>query len=215
MKQTASKNSGQYALAGAIAGLVSTIVFTIVHDIFISDIWFMLLPMSVAGAICGASISWSFALLVDVINLGGWLKYNLLYVIMFFLLGVVSSLVFEPVTTVAALIAANGPPDDLIQQALPMTVLFTLGMAMVVTLLYGRSWSRFGAILLTCSVLVLLLGLNVSTIGLVSIPRGSFYLVLEMFGLILLLDLVYASVFVILIRNRLLHPAASHRREMN
>lgn len=207
MKQTASKSTGQYALTGAIGGLVSTIVFTIVHDIFISDIWLMLLPMSVAGAICGASIGWSFALLVDATNLGGWLKYNLLYVLMFFLLGVVSSLVFEPVTTIAALIAENGPPDDLIRQALPMTILFTLGMAIVVTLLYGRNWSRFGAILLTCTVLVLLLGLNVSTIGLVSIPRGSFYLVLEMFGLILLLDLVYVSVFAILIRNRLLHPA--------
>lgn len=209
MKQTASKDTGQYTLAGAIAGLVSTIVFTIVHEVFISDIWFMLLPMSVAGAICGASIGWSFALLVDVSTVGGWSKYNLLYVLMFFLLGLVSSLVFEPVTTIAALIAANGPPDELIRQALPMTALFTLSMAIVVTLLYGRDWSRFGATLLTCSVLVLLLGLNISTIGLVTIPRGSFYLVLEMFGLILLLDLVYALVFAVLLRNRLLHPATN------
>ena len=51
--------------------------------------------------------------------------------------------------------------------------------------------------------LVLLLGLNVSAIGLVTIPRGSLYLVLEMFGLILALNVVYVAVFFVLERKSL------------
>ena len=39
-------------------------------------------------------------------------------------------------------------------------------------------------VLVTCSVLVTLLGLDVSIIGLVRIPTGSLYLVLELAGLI-------------------------------
>jgi len=97
-------------------------------------------------------------------------------------------LLFEPVTTMAALIAANGPPEALIGQALPVTAVFTLAMAVAISLVYGFNWRRFGVILLTCTTLVLLLGLNVSVIGLVSIPRGSWYLVAEMFGLILALN---------------------------
>jgi hypothetical protein len=72
-----------------------------------------------------------------------------------------------------------------------------------VSLLYGRSWLRFGAILLTCTVLVLALGLNVSVIGLVYIPRGSLYLVLELLGLILAINVVYVAVFIALERKSL------------
>lgn len=186
------------AVAGAIAGAVSTVAFTVIHDLFISDVWFSLIPMLVAGILCGLCVGWSYALLVRRPSTGRWLRYNLIYVAMFALLGAISLLVFEPVTTMTAVVMANGPPDALIGQALPLTVLFTLGMAVLVAMLYGPSWKRFGAVLLTCSVLVLLLGLNVSVIGLVSIPRGSLYLVAEMFGLIMALNAVYVVVFLAL-----------------
>lgn len=187
-----------HAVAGAIAGALSTVVFTVIHDLFISDIWFSLIPMLAAGALCGLCVGWSYALLVRRQSTGSWLRYNLIYVAMFALLGAISLLVFEPMTTMAAVVTANGPPDALIGQALPLTALFTLGMAVLVTMLYGPSWKRFGAVLLTCSVLVLLLGLNVSVIGLVSIPRGSLYLVAEMFGLIVALNAVYVAAFLAL-----------------
>jgi hypothetical protein len=51
--------------------------------------------------------------------------------------------------------------------AMPMTVGFTLAIAIVLNLIYGCSWRGFGVLLLTSSVLVLFLGLNVSVIGLV------------------------------------------------
>lgn len=192
---------GSYARSSAAAGAISAFVFTIIHDIFISDIWFSLVALLLAGAVCGLCVGWSYALLMANPSLGSWLGYNLLYVALFVLLGVTSVLIFEPVTTVAALIAENAPPDDLIRQALPITAVFTLVMAAVISLLYGRSWLHFGAILLTCTVLVLLLGLNVSTIGLVDIPHGSFYLVVEMFSLIIALNAVFVAAFITLERK--------------
>jgi len=186
----------RFVLSGALAGAISTLVFTIIHDIFISDIWFMLTPMLLAGALCGGLVSWSYGLLVSSNSLRNWLGYNLIYVVLFCLLGVASVLLFEPVTTMAAVVTLNGPPTDLINQAMPMTVAFTFGMAILITMLYGPSWVKFGSVLLTCIVLVALLGLNVSAIGLVSIPVGSLYLIFELFGLIAALNLVYAVVFI-------------------
>jgi len=186
----------RFVLSGALAGAISTLVFTIIHDIFISDIWFMLTPMLLAGALCGGLVSWSYGLLVSSNSLRNWLGYNLIYVVLFCLLGVASVLLFEPVTTMAAVVTLNGPPTDLINQAMPMTVAFTFGMAILITMLYGPSWVKFGSVLLTCVVLVALLGLNVSAIGLVSIPVGSLYLIFELFGLIAALNLVYAVLFI-------------------
>ena len=206
--------NGRFALSGAIAGVVSTLAFTIIHDIFISDIWFSLVIMLVAGALCGGCVSWSYGLLVAEPSWKNWLGYNLWYVGMFVLLGFISVLLFEPVVSMAALVATNAPPDELIGQALPITAVFTLLMAVVVCLLYGFSWSRFVVVLITCTVLVLLLGLNVSVIGLVSIPRGSWVLVMEMYGLIVALNVVYAVVFVGLERKILFQVSLHEQKVM-
>lgn len=195
---TKSNHSGRFILSGALAGAVSTLVFTMVHDIFISNIWPMLGIMLVTGAICGACISWSYGLLVEQPSIGNWLVYNLIYDGMLILLGLVSVLLFEPVTTIAALSTAGDLPMDLLGQAMPMTAVFTVLMAIGITLIYGFTWQKFGVVLLTSTLLVLLLGHNVFIIGLVEIPRGSFYLVLEMFGLIILLNVVYVIGFVLL-----------------
>ncbi len=201
----------RFPASGGLAGAVSALVFAWVHDIFISDIWFSLLALLAAGAICGASIGWTFGLLVALPSAGSWLRYNALFVGMLGLLGLVSVLVFEPVTTIGALIAANGPPGELIGRAMPVTAAFTLAMAALISRVYARSWPHFAAVLLACSVLVLLLGLNISTIGLVDIPGSSVYLVLELFGLVLALNLVYAAVFIAL-EHKNLHYGS--RREL-
>lgn len=52
-------------------------------------------------------------------------------------------------------------------------------------------------------VLVVFLGLNVSAIGLVEIPRGSFLLVAELFGLIVVINVGFAATFVVLERAEL------------
>ena len=201
--------------SGAVAGAVSAFVFAIIHDIFISDIWSTALIMMIAGALCGLCIGWSYALLVDTPSIGNWLRYNLLYVTMLMLLGATSVLVFEPIVSMAALMALDGPPHNLIGQALPMTLIFTLGSAIAISLFYKRSWQHFGAILLTSTILVLLLGLNVSVLGLVSIPSGSFSLVAEFLGLIVVINVVFVAGFLALegkgmaARSRNIEPSKS------
>jgi hypothetical protein len=197
-----------YIRSGAVAGALSAFAFALIHDVFISDIWFSLAIMMAAAAVCGVCLGWSYGLMVEAPSIGSWLRYNLVFVAMFVLLGAASVLVFEPVTTIAALVVANEPPDELIRQAMPMTVIFTLATAALLSLLYGRSWTQFGAILLTCTMLVLALGLNVSVIGLVYIPRGSLYLVAELFGLILAINVVYVAAFIVLERKNLLGGSA-------
>lgn len=76
-------------------------------------------------------------------------------------------------------------------------------MAGIVTVLSTRRWANFGSALLACVILVLSLGLNVSIIGLVSLPSGSLYLVVELFALILALGVVFAVAFAILERKQL------------
>lgn len=181
--------------SGTIAGGFSALAFAFIHHVFISDIWFSLPALLGAGAICGLCLGWTYGLLFEKPAIGSWLRYNALFVGMLALLGLVSLLVFEPVTTISELLVANGPPGELISQALPITVLFTLVMAAVLARLYGNTWTHYAAILLTCTVLVLLLGLNVSVIGLVFIPGSQVYLLAELFALILALNLVFIVAF--------------------
>ncbi len=202
VKMNTSSNTRSYLWSGAVAGAISAFVFAIVHDLFISDIWFSAIFMMIAGAVCGLCLGWTYGLFFEAPTTGSWVRYNLLYVAMFVLLGAASVLVYEPVTTMAAVVTANAPPNELFEQAMPLTVGFTLAMSLSVSLLYGRSRWHFAAILLTSTLLVLLLGLNVSAIGLVYIPRGSIYVIGEMFGLILALNLVYVAVFIGLERKR-------------
>jgi len=194
--QTNSDGRGRFTILGAIAGASSAFAFAILHAILISDIWFALLLMLAAGALCGACLGWSYIVMVPSPSLSSWMTYNLLFDTMFVLLGIVSVLVFQPTMSMAALMALNGPPDDLIAQAMPVTAIFTLLMSVAISAVYGFGWRRLAAALLSSTVLVLLLGLNVSVIGLVSIPRGSWYLVAEMLGLILVLNVVYVLLFV-------------------
>lgn len=76
-----------------------------------------------------------------------------------------------------------------------MTVGFTVAMALLVNGLYGRSGWHFAAILLTCTLLVFLPGLNVSAIGLVFIPSRSVVLIAELAGPTPALNGVYRAVF--------------------
>lgn len=197
----AAPDRGTYLRSGALAGVLSTLVFTAVHDLMINDIWYSLVAMLLAGAACGLCVAWTYRLLFADASIASWLRYNLIYFAMFVLLGVASLVAFEPTTTIAALTEANEPPHELIVQALPLTVVFTLGVASLISGLYGRSWGQCGATLATCTVLVLLLGLNVSVIGLVEIPRGSVSLVAELFALIGVLNAGFVTAFLLLERR--------------
>jgi hypothetical protein len=193
---------------GALAGAASALAFTALHHVLISDIWFSLVPMLIAGAICGLCVAWSHGRLYRPPSVASWLRYNATYVALLVLLGVVSIMVFEPVTTIPELIAANGPPEALIAQAMPLTIAFTLASAALIGLRRGRNPIDVASVLVTCAALVVLLGLNVSTLGLVHLPAGALSLVAQMFGLILVLDLVFVIVFLLLERQRFMDRAS-------
>ena len=117
------------------------------------------------------------------------------------LLGLISIIVYDPITTVAAAIAANEPPLELIGNALPMTLIFTCLMAIVISMIYQASFSNFFIILITCFVVVGLLGLNISIIGLVSFSGSTVYLILKLFLLVLTINTVYVMAVITLTKT--------------
>ncbi|HEY4753302.1 MAG TPA: hypothetical protein VIH37_08460, partial [Candidatus Limnocylindrales bacterium] len=176
---------------------LAALAFAAVHALWITDIWFSLVAMMVAGAVCGATIAWSYGRLFEP-SIRTWLGYNAGYVVALAVLGLVSVAVFEPRTTMAEVLTLDGPPLDLIGDALPLTIAFTLGTAVVLSALFGRTPGAFGAILATCAVLVVLLGLDVSVIGMIRIPTDSLYLVVELAALIVVLAGSFAAAVIAL-----------------
>jgi hypothetical protein len=186
-------------LAGIVAGATSALVFTIFHGLIISDIWFMLIPMLVAGAMCGFFLSWSYDLLVDQPSVAGWLRYNLLYIILLFVLGPISLVLFDPIMTIPELVSSpNGLPDELFREVLPLVAVYTPLMALFITALHGRRWTGYGVVLITCAVLVFLLGLNIAPMGLVFLTEGWVKMLLEMMSLVVALNLVYVVIYLLI-----------------
>lgn len=193
--------NARMALSGAAAGSVAALGFALAHAFMISEIWFSLPMLLVAGALCGACLGATYGMLRDAPSLPSWLGYNALFVAFFFFIAAVSELVYEPVITLAELMA-SGPPSYLWGRSLPLVMISTLVMATALFLIFGRTWAHFLALLGTSAVLVLLLGLNVSLMGLVFVPVESYYLIAETFGLILALNVIYATTFIGLERRR-------------
>lgn len=214
VETTPSKSSGP---RGALAGAASALVFTFVHQLTISNIWAMLGPMVVAGALCGLCIAWTYGRFFGSYTIGTWVGYNAIYLAMFAALAAVSVVVFEPVTTMAALINRGGPVDDLIGQALPFTGGFTLVTAGGLGVMLARTPSDYLRFLLTVTTLMLFLGLNVSVLGLVDFGGSSLAPVVAFFALIVLLDAVFVVCFAVLRRaNRLArNPASQSGRLQN
>jgi hypothetical protein len=180
-------------LSGAIAGALSTVVFTAIHQILISDIWFALVPMVAAGILCGVSIAWSYGRLFRTRAVGSWLLYNALYVLLFALLGIVSIVLYEPITTVPEVLATDDARNALLREAVPLTVFFILASTAAIWARWGRSLLDGLSVLLTCTSLFVLLGSNISVLGLVHLPTGAVPLVALFFGLLLALAAVYAA----------------------
>lgn len=186
-------------IAGTIAGGVSTLVFTIIHSLMISQIWFMFIPMLVTGAMCGFFLSWSYNLLVCQPSVIGWLRYNFLYIILLFILGPISLVLYEPIMTIPELVSSpNGLPDELFRKVLPLVAVYTPLMALIITALHRRRWAGYGAVLVTCAVLVFLLGLNIAPLGLVFLTDGWVRMLLELVGLVVILNLVYVIVYLLI-----------------
>jgi hypothetical protein len=189
-------------LGGAVAGTISALAFTVMHSLMIITIWFMAVPMLVAGALCGMLLGWGYVLLEDNHTVLGWLRYNGQYLILIFLLGPISLLLFEPMITIPELLASpDGLPADLVREVVPLTAVYSVAMAGIITSLHSRSWSGFMVVLVATAALMFLLGLNIAPLGLVFLTDGWLPMLLELFALIITLNLVYALAFLALGRG--------------
>lgn len=195
-------STARFIGSGALAGAIAALGFTALHQLLINPIWFALPAMLVAGAICGTCLAWSYTLVVSATAVGPWLRYNLCYLAMFVALGLASLVAFEPMTTIAALLQSKEPPRALIGRALPFSGLFTLATAVVLSLVYRPGWKGAAGLLLTAAVLVVILGLNISILGLVAVPRAALGVLGEVFVLLVALGGIYAGVVVLLNRAR-------------
>jgi len=200
--------------SGAVAGAASAFAFTALHHLVISDIWFSLPLMLGAGALSGGCLAWTYGLLFDAPTARGWWLYNAVWVALLVLLGAASFVVYEPVTTMAAVMAAGGaPPPGLLRQAMPLTVGFILVATAVLSLVWGRSMHKAGSILVTTTVIIALLGINVSALGLVELDGSAVFLLTEMLLLVMALLFGFAGIFQLIERRRFAagaRPAAAH-----
>jgi hypothetical protein len=191
--------TGRATIMGAAAGTIAALAFTVIHGMLISSIWFMLAPMLIAGALCGLLLGVSYVLLVDSPSVGGWLRYNALYLLLLFVLGPISLLLFEPMMTIPELLASpNGMPAELLREITPLAAVYTVIMALIITYIHSRRWPGFLVVLAATAVLMFLLGLNIAPMGLVYLSGGWLHMLLELLALILTLNFVYVLAFVLL-----------------
>jgi hypothetical protein len=78
-----------------------------------------------------------------------------------------------------------------------------LAASVLINLMFENRRSTYLPVLLTCVVIIMTLGLNVLIIDLVDIPTDSVYLVAELLGLIVFLNLAFVAAFVALERRAL------------
>ena len=167
-------------------------VFAGVHHLLISNIWETVVFMAIAGALAGVSLIWSYRRLPGRPSVPRWLQYNAAFVGLFALLPVISIALFDPVITFAEAANSDGPLDALIVQALPMTVLATLGIAAILSWRFGSLRRDFGPVLVATTVLMLFLGLNLTIVGLVEFTGAMVRVLVGFIGLILGIGLVFA-----------------------
>lgn len=84
-----------------------------------------------------------------------------------------------------------------------MTGIFTFACAGALTLLYHPGWRGALALLVTTTVLILRLGLDISILGLVPVPRAQEGVLAETFALLVALAGVYVAAVLTLQRARL------------
>jgi hypothetical protein len=84
-----------------------------------------------------------------------------------------------------------------------MTGVFMVATAIVLTVRYRPSWPGALGLLITTGVLVVLLGLNISILGLVDVPGGEVRVLAETFGLLATLAVIYVAAVLALARTQL------------
>jgi hypothetical protein len=196
-------------LSGAIGGMVTTVAFAALHHLLISNIWFSILPMLAAGAVCGLCLAWSWRLTSATPSGTQWLLYNMLFVGLFVLLGAVSFLIFEPIYTIAGLVTGTQSPTALLGKAIPLSAAFGLLAGAGMALLWGRTLLKATSLILTSVALNVLLGHNAAILGMVHMSQEAVPMLAEFYGLLAAILVGNAAAFYLLERRRLFAPVAA------
>lgn len=196
-------------LLGAVAGGLTTLAFVLLHDLWISDIWFNLGPMLFAGALCGFVIVWGYTKVVVDHSPARWFIYNGCLVGLLVALGAGSFVVLDPRFTMAEAMVMDDALAELIPPALPLMIAATLVGTLLLWLAYGRRRAALVPILATQVLLVFLVGHNLAILGLVELSDGLVTAFLEFVGLTVFLGAGFAAGLVLL--SRLLKPPGQSR----
>lgn len=189
----ASNGGPSFVVLGAFSGVVVVLGFTVIHDVFISDIWFNVGPMVLAGALCGASIAWSYHRGVAQHSPAGWFRYAILLSAEMIALGAVSLLVLSPRFTMAELMVADDAFDRLLPPSIPLMIGAMVVGTAVVWMSFGRRRGALLPILVTQVLLVFLLGHQFAFLGLVE-SSSTLFVVFGEFALLTIgLTVVFAA----------------------
>jgi hypothetical protein len=199
MKLTSSGKIGKTALPwdapsiwlGSLTGVAVVFGFTVVHDVFISDIWFNVGPMMFAGALCGFCIVWSYRKGVVDHSTAAWIRYVGLYAVEMIALGAVSYALLRPQFTMAELMVADDALDRLLPPSMPLMIGAMAVGTILVWLYCGRRRPALIPIASTQVLLVFFLGHQFAFLGLVE----SSLALLRVFGEFALLTAGLAASF--------------------
>lgn len=191
-RAVAAASEAPSGVAGAAAGGSTVLVFAALHDVWISDIWWNIVPMVFAGSISGLAISWSYRKAVPAHTTWRWLGYNGLSTALLVALGVASLLVLDPKHTMAQAMAMDDALAVLLPPAAPLMIWATVGATLVAWSWFGRRRAALVPILLTQGLLMFLVGHNLAILGLVELSGGLIVAFLEFVGLTFFLGGVFA-----------------------
>ena len=93
---------------------------------------------------------------------------------------------------------SDGPLTELLVEALPLTIISMVGIAVIVSILFGSLKRDLGPALVTSTVLMLFLGLNLTIMGLVEFSGEDLGVVAGFMALIGFIGSVFTAVFVAL-----------------
>jgi len=196
-----------------VAGGFTVLGFMVIHDLWISDIWFSVGRMVFAGALCGLCIVWSYNTAALDHSVKAWFAYNGVIAGLLIGIGGVSFLVLDPKFTMAEAMLMDDALAVLMPPAMPLMIGASLIGTGLLWMIFGRHRRSIIPILVTQTLLVFLVGHNLAILGLVEMTSSLLTVGFEFVGLTVYLAGGLAVGVIVIARGfALLTPLVSRRR---
>jgi hypothetical protein len=151
------------------------------------------------SAIAGYLIVKSYLALFENYQLTTWIGYNVYFIANLGILSLLSVIIFTPKYTSDEILNAGGaPPDGLIVNALPLTIVWMVVSSFGIVYIVNRNFENWGIVLGTAATLFLTLGLNISILGFVEVSNQHQYLVEKFLLMNVGIGIAYLSFFSLL-----------------